>query len=166
MITVWPYCSTGSHYTEQVLLSLCPLPVEVVYSSPVVLHCDQQRELRLKQWNLPVTDTKWADWCVELLVVRSWFGGEPLPPLKHHSCSNSFLRCVRAHLSQHISPESLPTDSSAELSSRGRPQQTQGRGRLSTQQLHSSERSITAMLVCCRDDDIHPYPHGHCVGSH
>lgn len=69
----------------------------VMYTSPEMLDCDQQGEVRLKEWNLPVTDTQCAGWCVKLLVVCSRFSSEPLSPLKLHSFSNSFLRCVRAH---------------------------------------------------------------------
>lgn len=28
------------------------------------------------------------------------------------------------------------------------------------------QRSITAVLICCRDDDVHPNPHGDGVGGH
>lgn len=34
------------------------------------------------------------------------------------------------------------------------------------QSSHVLQRSIAAVLVCCRDDDVHPNPHGDGVGGH
>lgn len=57
-------CYIGLHYTQQVLRWLCPLPVAVcsaaaVYTgTPVMLDCDQQREVGLKRRNFPVTDAQ------------------------------------------------------------------------------------------------------------
>lgn len=31
---------------------------------------------------------------------------------------------------------------------------------------HSCSWSVAAVLVCCRDNDIHPNPHGHWIGGH
>lgn len=31
---------------------------------------------------------------------------------------------------------------------------------------NAQQRSVTAVLVRCRDDDVHPDPHGHSVGGH
>lgn len=110
----------------------------VMYTSPEMLDCDQQGEVRLKEWNLPVTDTQCAGWCVKLLVVCSRFSSEPLSPLKLHSFSNSFLRCVRAHplgASNNCTSEChtlypLPPESGYRISPRGgsQPHQPPRRG--------------------------------------
>lgn len=110
----------------------------VMYTSPEMLDCDQQGEVRLKEWNLPVTDTQCAGWCVKLLVVCSRFSSEPLSPLKLHSFSNSFLRCVRAHplgASNNCTSEfhtlyPLPPESGYRISPRGgsQPHQPPRRG--------------------------------------
>lgn len=152
-------------------LLLCPPPVvaccSVVYTSPVMPDSDQQGEVRPKQWNLPVTDSQRA-----AVVVCSWFSGEPLLPLKHQVTVSS---AVFEH-PETAAPPQL-TDSWVQVQNEPlrwiSAPQTGGESLhrpLSsfTQEFHSHicKRSITAVLVCRRDDDIHPNPHGYWIGSH